>query len=79
MITVGGWASIYIESLLHAVDLKHPMPMLMTIKLVGPQCAVDPLALMLTDYGNILYLTVSLSATYVFTVAKIVPRVCTSW
>ena len=66
----GGWASIYIESLQRAVDLKHPMPTLMTIKLVGLQRAVDPLALMLTDNGNILYLTVRLNYTYVFTVSK---------
>ena len=66
----GGWASIYIQSLQRAVDLKHPMPTLMTIKLVGLQRAVDPLALMLTDNGNILYLTVRLNYTYVFTVSK---------
>ena len=37
----------------------------MAIKLVGLQRAVDLLALMFTDNGNIHYLTVPLMSTYV--------------
>ena len=70
MVLIGGWASIYIESLLCTVDLKHPMPTLMTIKLVGLLRAIDPLALMFTNNGNIHYLTVSENSTYVSTVRK---------
>ena len=55
----GGWASIYIESLLRAINLKHPMPTLMATKLVGPLRAVDLLASMFNNNGNNHYLTVS--------------------
>ena len=65
---VGGWASIYIESPLCAMDLKQPMPTLIPIKLVTPLCAMKLLALMFTGNNNIYYRNVSKTSTCVISV-----------
>ena len=49
-VLVGGWASIYIEMPLRAMDLKSLLLLLMSTKLVTPLRAMELLALMFT--GN---------------------------
>ena len=46
---IGGWASIYIEMPLHAMDLKSLLLLLMSTKLVDPLCAMGVEGLMFTD------------------------------
>ena len=54
-IHVGGWASIYIDFPLRAMDPKSLLLLLMTTKLVDPLRAMELLGSLFTDNASIYY------------------------